>query len=159
MEQTKPFFWSVTQRVFSNWTALKLAVEHDMGPLQSAIEFCQYITEVLYMNDRLIDEQVADELENYMEIHFNTELQDDSAVQVAIELLRFYQYCIEGNESVAKAEFDKLSPLQSWLRIEQPSQATVSLPIQHEDSSDEDMDVDKNKDEDEWTVVTRRRRK
>jgi hypothetical protein len=109
--------------------------------------------------DRLINEQVADELENYMEIHFNTELQDDSAVQVAIELLRFYQYCIEGNESIAKAEFDKLSPLQSWLRIEQPSQATVSLPIQHEDSSDEDMDVDKNKDEDEWTVVTRRRRK
>jgi hypothetical protein len=25
MEQTKPFFLSVTQRVFSNWTALKVS--------------------------------------------------------------------------------------------------------------------------------------
>jgi len=111
----------------------------------------------------LTNDQVADELENYMEIHFNTELQDNSSVQVAAELLRFYQYCIEGNESVAKTEFDKLSPLQSWLSFEQPNrhteQPTVSLPIQHEDSSDEDMDVDKNKDGDQWTVVIRRRRR
>jgi len=26
MEQTKPFFLSVTQRIFSNWTALKVSL-------------------------------------------------------------------------------------------------------------------------------------
>jgi len=111
--------------------------------------------------ERLTNDQVADELENYMENQFSTELQDDSTVQVAAELLRFYQYCIESNESTAKAEFDKLPPLQSWLISEQPSRPTisVSVPIQHEDTSDEDMDVDKNENGDEWTVVTRRRRK
>lgn len=29
---------------------LQLAVEHDMGPKESAVEFCTYMTEVLYMN-------------------------------------------------------------------------------------------------------------
>ncbi|RLU19306.1 hypothetical protein DMN91_007863 [Ooceraea biroi] len=161
MEHTKPFFLSVTQRIFSNWTALRLAVEHDMGPLESAVQFCPYMTEVLYMNDGLTNGQIAEELENYMEEEFNTEMEDESSVQVAAELLRFYQYCMEGNEPTAKAELDKLPPLQSWLVSEQPSQPsrpTRPLPVQHESSSDEDMDVDNNEDGDgEWTVVTSRR--
>lgn len=92
-----------------------------------------------------------------MDDRFSTELQDDSSIQVAEELLRFYRYCMEGDELTAKTEFEKLPPLQSWLNLEQPARPT--RPVKHDSSSDEDMDIDKNKQEDEWTVVTNRRSK
>lgn len=94
-----------------------------------------------------------------MDDEFNTELEDDSSMQVAAELLRFYRYCLEGDELTAKTEFEKLPPLQSWLNLEQPVQPT--RPVRRESSSsDEDMDVDKNKQEnDEWTVVTKQKRR
>ncbi|KAL6266784.1 hypothetical protein P5V15_003616 [Pogonomyrmex californicus] len=161
MEQTKPFFLTVTQRIFSNWTALRLSVENDMGPVESAVEFCSYITEVLYMNEGLTSGQVAAELEDYMDDQFNTELQDDSTVQVAEELLRFYRYCMEGNEATAKIEFEKLPPLQPWLNLERSIQSTRvnhSQPIKEDSSSDEEMDIDRNEQEKNgWTVVTNRR--
>ncbi|XP_072751624.1 pre-rRNA-processing protein TSR2 homolog [Anoplolepis gracilipes] len=157
MEHTKSFFLSVTQRIFSNWTALKLAVDHGMGSIEKAIEFCPYTTEVLYMNEGLTSDQIAAELEVYMDEQFNTELEDNSAAQVAEELLRFYQYCLEGNESTAKMEFEKLPPLQSWFICER---STCPLPVKQESSSDEDMDMDENEQEnDGWTVVTNRRAK
>lgn len=94
-----------------------------------------------------------------MDDEFNTELQDDSSIQVAEELLRFYRYCVQGDELTAKMEFEKLPPLQSWLNMEQPAQPI--RPVKHESSSsDEDMDVDKNEQEENgWTVVTNRRSK
>lgn len=95
-----------------------------------------------------------------MDDQFNTELQDDSSIQVAEELLRFYRYCIEGDELKAKTELEKLPPLQSWLNLEQPVRPT--RPVKHESSSsdDDDMDIDKNEQEgDGWTVVTNRRNK
>lgn len=100
-------------------------------------------------------------LDDYMDDQFDTDIQDDSITQVAEELLRFRRYCLEGNESTAKTEFEKLPPLQSWLNSEQPVQPTRSQPVKHESSSsDEDMDVDRSEQEkDGWTVVTNRRSK
>lgn len=93
-----------------------------------------------------------------MDDQFNTELQDDSTVQVAEELLRFYRYCMEGNESTAKTEFEKLPPMQSWLNSERPARPTRSQPVKPDSNSDEDMDIDKNEQEkDGWTVVTNKR--
>lgn len=104
-------------------------------------------------------DELANELEIYMDDRFSTELQDESSIEVAEELLRFYRYCMEGDEVTAKAELEKLPQLQSWLNLEQPVRPT--RPVKHESSSDEDMDIDKNekKEEDEWTVVTNRRSK
>ncbi|XP_071561729.1 uncharacterized protein [Temnothorax nylanderi] len=159
MEQAKPFFLTVTQRIFSNWTALRLAVEHDMGPIESAREFCSNVTDVMCMNEGLTSDEVANHLESYMDDAFNTELQDDSSMQVAEELLRFYRYCIAGDESTAKTEFEKLPQLQSWLNLEQPARPTRTVR-REPSSSEEDMDVDKNEQgEDGWTVVTNRRNK
>lgn len=107
----------------------------------------------------MTSEEIANELEIYMDDRFSTELQDDSSIEVAEELLRFNRYCMEGDEGTAKAEFEKLPPLQSWLNLEQPVRST--RPVKQESSSDEDMDIDGNepKKEDEWTVVTNRRSK
>jgi len=96
-----------------------------------------------------------------MDDQFDTEVQDNSIIQVAEELLRFHRYCMEGNESTAKTEFEKLPPLQSWLNSERSALPICSRPVKHEpSSSDEDMDMDKNEQEkDGWTVVTNRRSK
>ncbi|KAL0119256.1 hypothetical protein PUN28_009681 [Cardiocondyla obscurior] len=130
-----------------------------MGPVESAKEFCHNVTDILCKNEGLTNDEIADHLENIMDDQFNTELQDDSSTQVAEELLRFYRYCVQNDESTAKTEFEKLPPVQSWLSLEQPIRP--SQPVRRESSSsDEDMDVDKNKQqEDGWTVVTHRRNK
>lgn len=96
-----------------------------------------------------------------MDDQFNTEVQDDSSMQIAEELLRFHRYCMEDNKSTAKTEFEKLPPLQPWLNSERPARQTCSQPANHKlGSLDEDMDVDKNEQkEDGWTVVTSRRSK
>ncbi len=50
----------------------------------------------------LISSEIASVLDDYMDDQFNTEVHDDSIIQVAEELLRFHRYCMEGNESTAK---------------------------------------------------------
>ncbi|XP_076245750.1 uncharacterized protein LOC143186156 isoform X2 [Calliopsis andreniformis] len=136
MSNAKEFFLSVTQRIFSNWTALRMAVEYGMGSKESAIDFCPYMTEVMYMN----------------------ELQDDSAVQVAEELLRFYRYCIGNNENLAMAEFEKLPPLQSWFSTTEPVRRTHN-PVVENDSSEEEETSKNVEVADEWTEVRSRRKR
>ncbi|XP_011861606.1 PREDICTED: uncharacterized protein LOC105558506 [Vollenhovia emeryi] len=159
MEHAEQFFVTVTQRIFSNWTALRLAVEHDMGSIESARNLCSNVAHIMCTNEGLTTDEVADHLETCMDDHFNTELEDDSSIQVAEELLRFYRYCVAGDQLTAQTEFEKLPPPQSWLSLERPARPT--RPVRHEpSSSDEGMDVDKNEqEEDGWTVVANRRSK
>lgn len=163
MANTKEFFLSVTQRVFSNWTALKMAVEHGMGPKENAVDFCPYITEVMYMNENLNSSEVASELEDYMDEQFNTELQDESALQVAEELLRFYKYCIENNESLAMAELEKLPPVQPWLLSTVPLRRANQSSVQNEDDSssenEENVTEPMEVADSEWTEVRTRRKR
>ncbi|XP_020296404.1 pre-rRNA-processing protein TSR2 homolog isoform X2 [Pseudomyrmex gracilis] len=155
MEETKQFFLSVNRRIFSNWTALRLAVENDMGPLEQAIEFCSYTTDLIYMNDITISE-LAEELEGYMDDQFNTEVHDDSCTAVATDLLKFFHYCTKGDESNAREDLEKLPPEQPWLS-KSPPQYTHPVPVKHNSSSEEDMEVDVNEKDDGWTMVKNRR--
>ncbi|EFN76800.1 uncharacterized protein LOC105190181 [Harpegnathos saltator] len=161
MADTQKFFLTITQRIFSNWTALKLAVEHGMCSKDNAVEFCTYVTDVLYLNDGLDVSKVAAILEDYMDDCFSTEIEDDSAREVADILLQFYRYCIEGNESTARTEFEKLPPLQSWLLLPQPVQHShVTTNYDNKSSSDEDMDSNnENTNEEGWMTVKSGRRR
>ncbi|XP_043257030.1 uncharacterized protein LOC122399970 [Colletes gigas] len=160
MSNTKEFFLSVTQRIFSNWTALKMAVEHGMGSKERAVDFCPYMVEVMYMNENLNSNEIANELEDYMDEHFNTELQDNSATQVAEEMLRFYSYCIENNESIAVAEFEKLPPLQSWLITSEPLARIQHSSVIESDSSDGEEETSQATEvANEWTEVKSRRKR
>ncbi|XP_076659113.1 uncharacterized protein LOC143362645 [Halictus rubicundus] len=160
MSNTKEFFLTVTQRIFSNWTALKMAVEHGMGTKEDAIDFCPYITEVIYMNENLNSSEIANELEDYMDEHFNTELQDDSAMQVAGELLRFFHYCCQNNETMAVAELEKLPPLQSWLVNGEPVRRTQNSSVIESDSSEDEEEASEDMQvADGWTEVRSRQKK
>ncbi|KAF3427831.1 hypothetical protein E2986_05793 [Frieseomelitta varia] len=160
MSNTKEFFLSVVQRIFSNWTALRMVVEHNMGTKKMVIDFCSYMTEVMYMNEGLNVSEIANELEKYIDEQFNTELEDNSSEQVAEELLRFYRYCIESHESLAVTEFAKLSPLQKWLDMNKPAKEIQTVCAMETDSSESEKETsDDMKVVDEWTEVTRKRRR
>lgn len=160
MSNTKEFFLSVTQRIFSNWTGLRIAVEHGMGTKEGAIDFCSYMTEVMFMNEQLNSTEISNELEDYMDEHFNTELQDDSTMQVAEELLRFYCYCTKNNEGLAVAELAKLPPLQSWFVTNEPVRRTQNNSIMENDSSDGEEETSVSMETvDGWTEVKSRRKK
>ncbi|XP_015594747.1 uncharacterized protein LOC107267473 isoform X2 [Cephus cinctus] len=140
-----------------------MAVEHGMGSKERAEDFCPYITEVMFINDGLTANEIAAEIEDYMDTEFNTELQDESSIQVAEELLRFYNYCKEGDESTAMTEFEKLPPLQIWITARQTIKqvGNQSMAENNGDSSgssteeDEDMEVS----EPGWTEVKTRRKR
>lgn len=162
MANTKEFFLSVTQRVFSNWTALQMAVQHGMGTKERARDFCAYVTEVIFMNENLDSAEVANELEDYMDDQFNTQLEDNSATQVAGELLRFFQYCVANNENLAVAEFEKLPALQTWIVCNEPTRTNRNSYIPEDDSSSEsEEEVTGNMEvaDDEWTEVRTRRKR
>lgn len=88
--------------------------------------------------------EIALELEEYMDEYFNTEMLDGSTMQIAEELLRFYRYCLEGKESVALTELERLPSLQPWLIVPFGHHKCHSVPAQYDSSSDEDMDTDAN---------------
>ncbi|XP_017875949.1 uncharacterized protein LOC108622531 [Ceratina calcarata] len=167
MSNSKEFFLSVTQRVFSNWTALKMAVEYGMGTKDRAVDFCPYMTDVIFMNDDLKSKDIADVLEDYMDDQFNTELEDGSAIQVAEELYRFYRYCVRKEESVALEEFSKLSPLQPWLLTNEPVKSAQKSQALKNDSSDTEEEEEEEEAEapvamevdDGWTEVKSRRKR
>ncbi|KAK1136173.1 hypothetical protein K0M31_000738 [Melipona bicolor] len=159
MSNTKEFFLSVVQRIFSNWAALKMVVEHDMGTKEMVIKFCSYMTEVMYMNG-LNSSEIADELEKYMDEQFNTQLEDNSSEEVAEELLRFYRYCIENNESLVVTEFTKLSPLQNWLDINKPAKKMQTVCTMETDSAESEEETSDNmKVVDGWIEVRGKRRR
>lgn len=96
-----------------------------------------------------------------MDTQFNTEMEDDSAVQVAQELLRFFQYCKQGDEVTAKAELDKLPPLQNWLLRQEPNKPARSSSTQVNSASSsesEEEQGDKMEVDDGWTAVKTRRK-
>lgn len=155
------FFHSLTSRVFSNWTALKLAVENDMGTTEEANHFSQQVANILTENEKLCRSEIECILEDYMEDVFNTELQDFSGQQVADELYRFYFDYTRGNVTQAKSEFEKLPPLQQWIipnviKInKKPTAVEISSDSSESDEKEESMETEVS----EWTVVKSGRKK
>lgn len=95
-----------------------------------------------------------------MDEHFNTELEDNSAVQVAEELYRFSRYCIENNETLAMAELAKLPPVQTWLLTNEPSKRIQHASVMESDSSDGEQETSNTMDVvDDWTEVKSRRKR
>ncbi|XP_012277605.1 uncharacterized protein LOC105698167 [Orussus abietinus] len=161
MTEKKEYFLLVVRRILSNWTALKLAVEHGMGPKENAENLCLYMMEMMFMNENPDSSDIAAELDDYMDAEFNTELEDDSSIEVAKELLRFYHYCVEENETAMRAEFEKLPQIQPWLLQKESTRKFIhdsALQVDH--SSSDNSENENNMDLDsEWTEVKTRRKK
>lgn len=135
---------SVVERIFSNWTALKMAVEHGMGTAEQANCFCEYIVELLTMNEQLHQTDIAGELEDYMDSEFSTQLEDNSEKEVAEIVHQFYTYFRSNDVEKLMSEVQKLPALQPWIARNQ-SVNRVSEATKEDDSnntSNNEMEVD-----------------
>lgn len=159
----------VVSRIFSNWTALRMAVEHGQGSHTEAVNFCEWVAKFLDMNDKQMHySDVSTVLADYMDEIFNTVLEDDSENQVAQELVRFHLYMINNDLTKLETELEKLPNFVPWLS--EQKNATKNKNNDSESNDDMDTSIDdsesENKsntrqimdvDEDGWSVVTRKR--
>lgn len=90
-------FAKVIERVFSNWTALRLAVEHSMGgsnSLQVAVDVAKYMKEYCVSDSRVDAENIQDAIEDLMDEEFDTVCEDESPKgterYILIVILIFY---------------------------------------------------------------------
>ncbi|KAI4490234.1 hypothetical protein M0802_010812 [Mischocyttarus mexicanus] len=165
MEDKLNFFLSLTRRIFSNWTALKLAVENGMGSVKTASDFCDFVADYLSVNDDLCSDEIQWFLEEYMENKFNTFLEDQSGQQVADELLKFFIYYAQDDATKALSEFEKLQPLQPWIVlssvIQRNKEPAMIDSISDSEIDEDDDDDDESMDTDDfgWTKVTSKKNK
>jgi hypothetical protein len=150
MSETDLDMLNIIQRIFSNWTALKMAVEHGMGTKEQANDFCIYVDKIMSMNEQLDVSDIAAELDDYMDLEFNTKLEDNSETQVAAEIHRFHSYLKLNDVQKLEEEIGKLTQIQPWIM---PNTNHVAHNISKKE--DNEMEVDP----DGWTVITRKKNK
>ncbi|XP_011499807.1 PREDICTED: uncharacterized protein LOC105363741 [Ceratosolen solmsi marchali] len=150
MSEKESDILNIIKRIFSNWTALKMAVEHGMGTKEQAYDFCIYVDKLLSMNEQLHTTDIAAELEDYMDLEFNTKLEDNSETQVAEEIQRFNNYLKLNDQQTWEEETAKLSPIQSWILPHSNVVAHSTLKTENNE-----MEVDA----DGWSVIRRKKNK
>lgn len=134
MAETPITSLTIVERIFSNWTALRMAVEHGNGTIDAAHGFCEYIAETLKLNEKLHYTDISGELEDYMDEIFNTKLEDDSEKQVAQDVVRFHNYIIANDVAALTTELQRLPPIQPWIIPNQNFKFT--RPPKNDDSGD-----------------------
>lgn len=144
MSESNATCLNAVERIFSNWTALKMAVEHGMGTAEQASCFCEYVVEFLTMNERLDPTDIAAELEDYMDSEFNTQLEDNSEKEVAEIVHQFYTHLRSNDVEKLSSVVEKLPALQPWIAR---NQSVNSMPdtVKRDDSdstSNNEMEVD-----------------
>ncbi|ORX79080.1 hypothetical protein BCR32DRAFT_328285 [Anaeromyces robustus] len=173
-------FEKIVELIFSNWTALQLAVDHSLAGLKTQEFYQNLYEEVLNIFSVYKDQvEVSDLNENFLDFFsevFNMDVEDDSPRQVGMLLVEAYKKTfIEGtgmevyNNLLAKGK----------------SNANKLSQVQGDDDSDDDNDFDNDDsmdtdeattsqpqpshqreprskkiiDEDGWETVTSRRRR
>ena len=161
---------SIIERIFSNWTGLRMSVEHGMGSKDQARNFCEYVAQMLSMNEKLHHTDVAAELEDFMDAEFNTRLEDDSEKQIAQEIVQFHQLLVQNDMENLTARLAKVPPLQPWIMpYTGPVKAAHNVAESDDDGdSDEDGSDDGEStsksnqmevvDPEGWAVVRRKKK-
>ncbi|NP_001135814.1 TSR2, 20S rRNA accumulation, homolog [Nasonia vitripennis] len=152
---------NIIERIFSNWTALRMAVEHGMGSTEQARNFCEYVAEILRINEKLDQLDLAAELEDYMDAEFHTQLEDDSEKQVAEEIHRLHYLLLNDVEKL-DSEILKLPEVKPWIvKKTETVRKVLDEAEGNDDEDDEGTNVPRNKmevDDDGFALVTRKRR-
>ena len=103
-----------------NWTALNLALSNDWGSMPAKEDLRKRLIEDILNTE--VDEQYLKELlEFYLEEHFNTQIQDQSAQEISLILLKVYE---ESCRNVS-SELTRLRSLKG-------SQASASHKLEEE---------------------------
>jgi len=73
-----------------NWTALKLALSNDWGLISAKEDLKKRLIEDI-LNTEVDDQYLKELLEFYLEEHFNIQVQDQSAQEISLILLKVYE--------------------------------------------------------------------
>ncbi|XP_045479251.1 uncharacterized protein LOC123684147 [Harmonia axyridis] len=155
-------FTKIIERIFSNWTALQLAVQHSHGgpnSLQIANEIKTYMVEYCLQN-KVEAEDIRDALEEIMDEEFDTICDDNSTKEISIIIHRFLQLLKQNDLQTCEIEFNKLPEAQEqWLGMCQSQPAAV--PAEESDSSSDDNNTEDTpmEEDSEWTVVKSRKKR
>ncbi|XP_025836144.1 uncharacterized protein LOC112906377 [Agrilus planipennis] len=158
MEET---FTKVVENIFTNWTALTLAIDNGMaGPnyMQTISESIDYMAKYCLCEENVQINDIAEALEDILDEEFNTICEDGSPKEIATVLFKFVSLLKEGNLAQFEVEYNNLPLSKVSL-----SKAQSYTPHQGSSSSQDDVSMveDDNTsaiDKSEWTEVRSRRK-
>lgn len=128
--------------VFDRWTALQLAIDHQMAGVstrersQELLEhlsdfFQQYGTEVM-------DHEIAENLKDFFDQVFNAELDDGSPEQIGKTMVRLYR------EVVVEGKTEEVEAMKEKARQQHGRAAAASVKANGDDSSDDEDGEDES---------------
>ncbi|EFA00186.1 hypothetical protein TcasGA2_TC003011 [Tribolium castaneum] len=158
-------FGRVVQHIFSNWTALKLAVEYSESggnPKEVVNDFINYTTQYCLYESNVDPDGIQEALDDILDQEFDTICEDGSTREIALVLYRFVDLLKQGNTQLFEEEYQKLpiGAMSSVKSIKSPSEEVteVSEPNTSEPDSEKSSQIPMEEDS-EWTEVKSRRKR
>lgn len=149
----------IVEQIFNNWSALRLAVEHDMGgpnSLEVVTQCVDYITQFCLSEQNIQVSDIREALEDIMDEEFDTICEDNSPVEIANLLHRFLLLLKEGNLAQCEQEYRNLPTCKVWFSTQ--AQAPVHAPSTSQFPVAETQATPMEQDS-EWTEIKTRRKK
>lgn len=151
----------IVEQILNNWSALRLAIEHDMcGPNSREVvaQCVDYITQFCLNEPNLQVSDIREALEDIMDEEFDTICEDNSPLEIANLLYRFLLLLKEGNFAQCEQEYQNLPTFKSL------PPATQSPPQPAHASSNSESLVSESQvtpmeEDSEWTEIKSRRKK
>ncbi|EJS42633.1 tsr2p [Saccharomyces arboricola H-6] len=142
-KQQARFELGVSMMVYK-WDALDVAVENNWGGPDSA-EKRDWITGVivdLFKNEKVVDVALIEETLLYAMVdEFETNVEDESALPIAMEIINIYNDCFNLN-------YNKVEKL--YLEWEEKQKTKKSKRVIHVEGNDDDDDDDDDDDGDDY---------
>ncbi|XP_076336538.1 pre-rRNA-processing protein TSR2 homolog isoform X3 [Tachypleus tridentatus] len=154
-------FHAAVRTVFTNWTALQLAIQHGMGgPYAREKERWLADVAVQYFHDNvdLQPDEVEEFIGEILNNEFDTIADDGSVEEISRKLCQFHRWCQEGHESLVLENLPKSRTL--WIGVNNSQCVTEqmqNLSLEHT-TSDAPVQSIPNSEaplEEGWTVVRR----
>ncbi|TID24577.1 hypothetical protein CANINC_003049 [Pichia inconspicua] len=145
-KQCANFELGVTMAIY-NWHTLTTAVDNLWGGPQSAEKrdwISGLVIEAFESNKTIDIIYIHEILSGAMEDEFDTILEDDSTIQVAAKIVKYYRECLELNFDNIKAAFSKWEEKQRNRKkiVAEVNEDPLNPDVSDDDEIDEDEDMD-----------------
>nr|CAH0100059.1 unnamed protein product [Daphnia galeata] len=159
-------FSTVVQTLFNNWTALQLAVEHQLGGTQSKeiAKWMMTVVENFFLeNDDVLAQEITEYMEDLMNNEFNTLCEDGSLEEMGESLCKYFRLIKDGKDAEVILELQKYKGSSVHLCKTASNHESIEQEKKNEESSDHqtvDSETPKKStknepDEDGWVTVTK----
>lgn len=157
-EKQQARFELAVSMMLYKWDDLEIAVDNGWGGPESA-EKRDWLTAIivdLFKNGKIVDAALIEETMLYAMVdEFDTNVEDDSALPIAVGIITRYKECAQGNYSVLEELYTKWQEKQKHrhhvkhVEVEEdPLNPDSSIDEEDDDEVEELVDDDENMDED-----------